>query len=39
MAGIKNGKLLNLAEGQFEVLISTDQSLPHQQNLFGKKSP
>jgi hypothetical protein len=36
-AGIKNGKLLNLAEGQFEVLISTDQNLPYQQNLSGKK--
>lgn len=36
-AGIKNSKLLNLAEGQFEVLISTDQNLPYQQNLSGKK--
>jgi len=35
--GIKNGKLLNLAESQFEVLISTDQNLPYQQNLAGKK--
>ena len=35
--GIKNGKLLNLAEGQFDVLISTDQNLPYQQNLAGKK--
>lgn len=36
-AGIKNGKLLNLAEGQFEILISTDQNLPYRQNLSGKK--
>jgi len=36
-AGIKNGKLLNLAEGQFDVLVSTDQNLPFQQNLTGKK--
>ncbi len=35
--GIKNGRLLNLAEGQFDVLISTDQNLPYQQNLSGKK--
>ncbi len=34
--GIKNGKLLNLADGQFDVLISTDQNLPDQQNLAGK---
>jgi hypothetical protein len=36
-AGIKNGKLLNLAEGQFDVLISTDQNLPYQQNLSGRR--
>lgn len=36
-AGIKNGKLLDLAEGQFDILISTDQNLPHQQNLTGKQ--
>jgi hypothetical protein len=36
-AGIKNGKLLNMAEGQFDVLVSTDQNLPYQQNLSGKK--
>lgn len=35
--GIKNGKLLSLAEGQFDVLVSTDQNLPFQQNLTGKK--
>lgn len=35
--GVKNGRLFSLAEGQFDVLISTDQNLPHQQNLTGKK--
>lgn len=35
--GIKNGKLLNLAEGQFDILISTDQNLPYQQNLAGRR--
>jgi hypothetical protein len=36
-AGIKNGKLLNLAVGRFEVLASTDQNLPYQQILSGKQ--
>ncbi len=31
--GIKNGALLRLAETQFDVLLTIDQSLPHQQNL------
>lgn len=35
--GIKNGKLLEMADGQFEVMISTDRNLPYQQNLNGKK--
>jgi len=35
-AGIKNGKLLRLAEGQFDVIVSTDKNLPYQQNLSGK---
>ena len=29
----KNGKLLDLAEGRFDVLLTADQSLPFQQNL------
>jgi hypothetical protein len=29
----KNGKLLDLAEGRFNVLLTADQSLPFQQNL------
>lgn len=32
-AGIKNGELLERAVGQFDVLITMDGSLPHQQNL------
>ena len=32
-AGIKNGALLKLAEAQFEVFITTDKNLRHQQNL------
>ena len=32
-AGVKNGALLRIAAGSFDVLITTDQSLEHQQNL------
>ncbi|HTA29179.1 MAG TPA: DUF5615 family PIN-like protein [Candidatus Cybelea sp.] len=32
-AGVKNGRLLSLAEGQFEVFITGDLNLSHQQNL------
>jgi hypothetical protein len=32
-AGIKDGELLRLAEGAFDVLITVDQNLPFQQNL------
>ena len=31
--GIKNGALLDLMAGQFQVLITTDKNLPFQQNL------
>jgi hypothetical protein len=31
--GIKNGKLLELMAGQFQVLITADKNLPFQQNL------
>ena len=34
---LKNGALLREAEAQFDVLISTDQNLKHQQNLVGRK--
>lgn len=32
-SGVKNGELLKLAEQQFEVFITTDKNLRHQQNL------
>src|SRR3954447_1206489 len=32
-SGIKNGKLLALAEQQFEALITVDRNMEHQQNL------
>ena len=32
-AGIRNGRLLALAAGSFDVLITVDQNLEHQQNL------
>ena len=35
--GIKNGSLLQLAEKEFEVFITSDQSLHYQQNLAGRK--
>jgi len=33
LSGIKNGQLLKLIEQQFEVFITTDKNLRHQQNL------
>lgn len=35
-SGITNGSLLELAEGQFDVLITSDQNLKYQQNLSGR---
>lgn len=32
-SGVKNGKLLALAEAEFEVLLTVDQNLKYQQNL------
>jgi hypothetical protein len=32
-AGLKNGELLTEAEGEFDVFITTDKNLRHQQNL------
>jgi hypothetical protein len=32
-AGIKNGKLLRLAESEFDVFVTADRNLPHQQSL------
>lgn len=35
---LTNGELLRVAEDAgFDVLVTTDQSLPHQQNLAGRK--
>ena len=31
--GIKNGELLRLAEGQFDLFITSDQNMQYQQNL------
>jgi predicted nuclease of predicted toxin-antitoxin system len=32
-SGVKNGELLLLAAAEFDVLITVDQNLPHQQNI------
>ena len=38
LAGLKNGRLLDAAEAAaFDVLITTDQNIPDQQNLKGRK--
>jgi len=34
-AGIKNGALLQLANGQFDALLTVDQGIEYQQNLSG----
>ncbi|QIN84393.1 hypothetical protein GBA63_18400 [Rubrobacter tropicus] len=33
--GKSNGEFLKLAEREFDVLLSTDKGIPHQQNLSG----
>ena len=35
--GITNGSLLQLAEGQFDVLITSDQNLRYQQNFANRQ--
>jgi hypothetical protein len=35
--GVKNGELLKRAEGQFDVFITADKNLRHQQKLSGRK--
>ena len=37
LAGKKNGELLGLAEGRFDVLVTLDKGLQFQQNLEGRK--
>lgn len=34
-AGKKNGELLKLAEKEFEIFVTTDKGIPHQQNISG----
>jgi predicted nuclease of predicted toxin-antitoxin system len=34
---LANGDLLDAAEGQFEVFVTTDQNLRYQQNLSGRQ--
>ncbi|MDD5558717.1 DUF5615 family PIN-like protein [Candidatus Methylomirabilis sp.] len=34
-SGTRNGALLSLAAGAFDVLLTVDQSIPHQQNFQG----
>ena len=36
LAGISNGALIAAAEGRFDVLVTTDTKLRHQQNLTGR---
>jgi hypothetical protein len=36
-AEVENGQLLDVAEAAFDVLITTDQNLRHQQNLSGRR--
>jgi hypothetical protein len=35
--GIKNGDLLRLAEGEFDLFITSDQGIRYQQNLSGRR--
>jgi len=37
--GIKNGELLRLAEGEFDLFLTTDQNIRYQQNLAGRQIP
>ena len=37
LAGRKNGELLALAEGKFDVFVTIDKNIRYQQNLSGRK--
>lgn len=37
--GVKNGDLIRLAEGEFDLFITSDQNLRCQQNLAGRRLP
>jgi hypothetical protein len=34
---LRNGELLTKAEAEFDLLVTTDRNLPHQQNVAGRK--
>ena len=36
-SGVKNGELLRLAEGEFDLFITSDQNIRYQQNLAGRR--
>jgi len=36
-AKVKNGKLLEKADRVFDVLLTADKGIPHQQNMNGRK--
>ena len=35
--GIKNGELLQRAEGEFDLFVTSDQNIRYQQNLVGRR--
>jgi predicted nuclease of predicted toxin-antitoxin system len=35
--GVKNGELIRLAEGEFDLFITSDQNIRYQQNLAGRR--
>ena|SRR5437660_6325740 len=37
LAGKKNGELLALADGKFDVLVTVDKSVRHQQSMKGRR--
>jgi len=37
LKGISNGRLLAAAEGRFDVLLTRDKNIPHQNNLTGRR--
>jgi predicted nuclease of predicted toxin-antitoxin system len=37
--GVKNGRLLQLADAEFELFITSDQNIRYQQNLAGQRIP
>jgi len=37
LSGKQNGELLSEAENEFDVLITIDKNIPHQQNMAGRR--